>query len=1480
MRKKFTLLFVSLLAFAGVAKAGVTDLPEMSTEGDIKWYTIKNVRKQKFATYAGDDATMTQNESPSAASFFYFTASTTEGAVKIHNFAAGENLCAAYNSWTATGIDWYLKAQGTGVSICTSTGEWNAWNDAGGGGQKIEYWSASDAGSAWEISLVTDFSSIINVPAAKDAAKTELDNFAKISALFSDATQAKADVDAVEAAGTGLAELNAAVGAINAVVLAYKKQINGKNVRFTTYGRNTTDGHDMTAVAAGGTGTTKSADAGIWTLTSNEDGTFKMYNFVSNLYLGGTKGASQHVPTCESFADAAPYTFNVIEENTVNLLNNGNTLHLDGWANVVQWNDNSAGASIWEVVSCNPIVVTREQYDAAAAAKETLPYAIQQAYGLVTDAANYYSNWKSEAEGSYEALLDNAATYFHSAYTDEAKAEDAAAHYIQANFESAVGEFYFYMAPRNANNRPVNITVSGSNDNETFEEIKQISTTLASTSSYFSEKLGTAGKSYKHIRLTVTSTNTGTKFFTLSELYFLSAEADVTSLIDSYKAFASSSITSESMATAATALINAEGTLALSNLKKEVAALLSANESNHAATPALGQYTTEAYNALNAAYTAADATQESLEAAIAAFKATLNMPVYFITSAWDEGYPAGSAIYYDGAWKWKAANKYDKQMWMTIPGYTKADVPVVDAYDANGTSYAICDYLTGTKMRGKDVQIVKIANWEGAYNLQYNADATSTDAVQHANGSNSIVNWKAATTTDCKASAWRVEYMGASYDLAKLTDEHIEALSSLQTVYDANKVLANATFGTELGQYSGNREAIIAALASAEAIFAKNMGQLATMEISALETIEASINDAAASISYNKPVDGKYYRIMAVAEWNDDARYLGSKNSTAKDGRAEFVAEADANTIFLYKDGYLKNYATGLYLVNNSDFLGYNVEQAVGSKIDFHAASNGLSGAYNISFNGGSRWLYCHQSNYTDAGGRGTQNGYCFNLVEVTELPVLGVALDQTTATIVEKQTLQLIATVTPDHATSKTVTWSTSNDKVATVDENGVVTAITDGQVTITATAGDKTAECAVTVTKASYTFTLNIDGVEHFIQSVQRGTELATIMESVEKPEDREGYTFSGWTLPDVMPAEHLTLDATYIINSYTVTFKIGEEVIYSEEMEYGAAIEAPEAPEKTGYTFNGWGEVAATVPVDGATYEGSYSVNKYKVIFQIGEEVIYSEELEYGAAIEAPEAPEKTGYTFNGWGEVAATVPVDGATYEGSYTVNKYTVIFKIGEDVISSEEMEYGATIVAPEAPAKEGYTFSGWGDVAETVPAEAVTYEGSYTVNKYTVTFKIGEEVIYSAELEYGATIVAPEAPAKEGYTFSGWGDVAETVPAEAVTYEGAYSVNKYKVCYIINGEVVFEHEVEYGAAIEIPEELEAMYPGFEWIGEDPEEVYETMPAFDIAFNGNDVTGLDRLSIDSNAVIYDIHGRRVLEMTKGLYIVNGKKVLVK
>jgi len=62
-----------------------------------------------------------------------------------------------------------------------------------------------------------------------------------------------------------------------------------------------------------------------------------------------------------------------------------------------------------------------------------------------------------------------------------------------------------------------------------------------------------------------------------------------------------------------------------------------------------------------------------------------------------------------------------------------------------------------------------------------------------------------------------------------------------------------------------------------------------------------------------------------------------------------------------------------------------------------------------------------------------------------------------------------LTATVTPPDADDTTVTWTSSNETVATVDNTGKVTAIAAGTATITAKAGDKTATCQVTVTVAT---------------------------------------------------------------------------------------------------------------------------------------------------------------------------------------------------------------------------------------------------------------------------------------------------------------------------------------------------------------------------------------------------------------------------
>lgn len=85
-----------------------------------------------------------------------------------------------------------------------------------------------------------------------------------------------------------------------------------------------------------------------------------------------------------------------------------------------------------------------------------------------------------------------------------------------------------------------------------------------------------------------------------------------------------------------------------------------------------------------------------------------------------------------------------------------------------------------------------------------------------------------------------------------------------------------------------------------------------------------------------------------------------------------------------------------------------------------------------------------------------------------TVVPVQNVALSKSTLTLTEGDSETLTATVSPSNATDKTVTWTVSPSRYATVS-GGVVTALKEGSCTITATAGGKSATCAVTVEAAA---------------------------------------------------------------------------------------------------------------------------------------------------------------------------------------------------------------------------------------------------------------------------------------------------------------------------------------------------------------------------------------------------------------------------
>ena len=91
--------------------------------------------------------------------------------------------------------------------------------------------------------------------------------------------------------------------------------------------------------------------------------------------------------------------------------------------------------------------------------------------------------------------------------------------------------------------------------------------------------------------------------------------------------------------------------------------------------------------------------------------------------------------------------------------------------------------------------------------------------------------------------------------------------------------------------------------------------------------------------------------------------------------------------------------------------------------------------------------------------------------VEAKTIKVTSVAVSPKTLNLEVGQTRTLTATVTPDNATDKTVTWTSSDKNVATVDkDNGTVTAVGEGTATITATAANgKKDTCKVTVTPAA---------------------------------------------------------------------------------------------------------------------------------------------------------------------------------------------------------------------------------------------------------------------------------------------------------------------------------------------------------------------------------------------------------------------------
>ena len=156
-----------------------------------------------------------------------------------------------------------------------------------------------------------------------------------------------------------------------------------------------------------------------------------------------------------------------------------------------------------------------------------------------------------------------------------------------------------------------------------------------------------------------------------------------------------------------------------------------------------------------------------------------------------------------------------------------------------------------------------------------------------------------------------------------------------------------------------------------------------------------------------------------------------------------------------------------------ADGIGYQLK---GTAEDKAATTSWEFTGDKITNDGETKAVGVDVENYDDAApGEYTDTITFTAVVESSAVAVTGIELNKTSTEIKVGSDETLTATVSPEDATDKTVTWESSDPTVATVDGNGKVTAVKAGTANITAKAGDKTATCAVTVTPATITVTWN---------------------------------------------------------------------------------------------------------------------------------------------------------------------------------------------------------------------------------------------------------------------------------------------------------------------------------------------------------------------------------------------------------------------
>ena len=318
-------------------------------------------------------------------------------------------------------------------------------------------------------------------------------------------------------------------------------------------------------------------------------------------------------------------------------------------------------------------------------------------------------------------------------------------------------------------------------------------------------------------------------------------------------------------------------------------------------------------------------------------------------------------------------------------------------------------------------------------------------------------------------------------------------------------------------------------------------------------------------------------------------------------------------------------------------------------------------------------------------------------------------------------------------------------------------------------------------------------------------------------------------------------LVLSIYYSRNKYTITYANTD--LEPDERYYGAVVN-PATPEKAGFKFDGWvEEVPATMPAQSITLTAKWNENPADYTdYDIAVDAAKAKKAEANydkkytadtrAALDTELDEDVSGKKLSEQHIVDAQTAKINAAVAGLKLMT-YNAEFYVDNKLYHTVATEVDAQIVAPEAPTKEGYTFTGWNPEVGVMGVEDVRFDAKFSAG--TVGYKVetyvmgldgnyGDAATENKSATTGETVsVTPEA--REGFTVAGDSVLSGTVLADgSLVLKVYYSRNQYKLS--VDGA---ESMVYYGAAISVAEPTKEHETFNGW---DP-ALPETMPAHDV-----------------------------------------------